>query len=81
MNSPNLVPVKAKPIWTTKTFWFGVLVALLPFIEQVHSSLEGVIEQDWILTVIGVAIMILRLITKQPAAASTSTMTKLVERH
>lgn len=81
MNSPNLVPVKAKPIWTTKSFWFGVVVALLPALEQVQSDLGSVIEQDWILSVIGAIIIIIRLLTKQPAAVSTSPTTKLVERH
>lgn len=74
------VVVKAKPIWLTKTFWVGIAVALLPFAEEVHTDLGSVIQEDWILSVVGGLIVLLRLVTKLPATLTTKPEGEAVDR-
>ncbi len=50
----------------SKTLWLGLIVALLPWLDQVKGHLAlNPDTQKWA-TVVGVAVMLLRLVTTQP---------------
>lgn len=59
----------SKPFYLSKTFWLGVLVAVVPFLEQVQELLASEVGGIAV-TIVGVLIVILRFITKEPVSLS-----------
>lgn len=55
-----------KNILASKTLWFGLIIALLPWLDQVKKALDlNPDAQTWA-TIVGVLVMLLRLLTTQP---------------
>lgn len=60
-----------KPIWRTKTFWYGIAVAALPFLLDLQTFFQGIEGvPGWLVTLIGVGIVLLRRVTSRPATFS-----------
>lgn len=49
--------------WKSKTLWFGLIVALLPWLDQVKASLALDPKAQTAVTVIGLVVMVLRTVT------------------
>jgi hypothetical protein len=63
--------VPTKSILVSKTAWFGVLVALLPFLESLLGLLGAIgIQWPWVVSVVGGAIVVLRWVTTQPVSVA-----------
>ena len=60
----------AKSFLSSKTMWFGLAIAILPFLESAkeYTSSPG------ILTIVGIVIMGLRVMTKKPLAVTAPTL-------
>ena len=64
-----------KAFWKSKTFWFGLLVAIIPFIEKVQQLIVDLAGGDGglVVTALGVLIVILRFVTKEAVGTSDKT--------
>lgn len=56
----------------SKTIWFGVLVALVPFLGEVSGVLAEGGAPDWLVSVIGVLIVVLRFVTTEAVTLFSS---------
>jgi hypothetical protein len=73
-----IVSVQAKSMWTSKTFWINLIVALLAFVSEVQAILPAfadiiVVPQGvarWALFVTAIANILLRRISDAPARFS-----------
>lgn len=52
--------------WKSKTFWFGALVAIVPFLVEMRHLVEQVGGPEIVGMALGVVIVILRMVTKEP---------------
>ena len=55
----------SKPIWKSKTFWFGLAVAALPLVEFI-SGQDIVLDSPAMAMILGGLIIALRSVTTQP---------------
>lgn len=63
-----LSPVKA--FWKSRTVWFGVAVAAIPFLGELTEVLQDGNVPGWAVSVIGGVTIVLRFITGQPIGPS-----------
>jgi hypothetical protein len=71
------VLVKAKSLWSSKTFWFNVLSGALE-VAQILLDFR-VIEADKILMGMAVGNVILRYVTKQPVTVTPGVQAMAVD--
>lgn len=56
-----------KPVYKSKTIWFGLFVVLIPFLGDILNLIEGS-SPAWLVTLIGAIIVVLRFVTREPVA-------------
>jgi len=55
-----------KNVLASKTVWLGLLVAVLPWVEQVKAGLALDPKAQTAATVLGMVVIVLRMFTSQP---------------
>jgi hypothetical protein len=74
----TIVSVQPKSMWTSKTFWINLIVALLAFVSEVQTVLPAFADivpvpqgvARWALFVTAIANILLRRISDAPARFS-----------
>lgn len=70
---------RSKAIWKSKTFWLGVVALLIPLLEGVADLFEmGGEAYAWVTGAVGVLVILLRFVTRQPVTLSGDTTKPLL---